>query len=82
MLILDKQKTFFFINSTICGTPYFIAPEVLNKQGHSFKSDIWALGCIFYVLLTCQYPFYADTIKVYKTVVCISKYVLEFFMNL
>lgn len=36
----------FFISRTICGTPNYLSPEVLNKQGHGCESDIWALGCV------------------------------------
>lgn len=36
---------------TLCGTPNYIAPEVLCKKGHSFEVDVWSLGCILYVLL-------------------------------
>lgn len=31
---------------TICGTPNYLSPEVLNKQGHCCESDVWALGCV------------------------------------
>lgn len=34
---------------TVCGTPNYIAPEVLQKKGHSYEADIWALGCIMLV---------------------------------
>ncbi|KAM8961047.1 inactive serine/threonine-protein kinase PLK5 [Pelodytes ibericus] len=47
----------------ICGTPNYLSPEVLAKDGHSFKSDIWALGCIMYTLLTGYSPFRARSQK-------------------
>jgi len=31
---------------SVCGTPNYIAPEVLSKTGHSFEVDTWALGCV------------------------------------
>ncbi|XP_030365615.1 inactive serine/threonine-protein kinase PLK5-like [Strigops habroptila] len=29
----------------LCGTPSFLAPEVLDRKGHGVPSDVWALGC-------------------------------------
>jgi serine/threonine protein kinase len=34
------------IDSTLCGTPNYIAPEVLSRQGHGYEADLWAMGCI------------------------------------
>ena len=39
---------------TICGTPNYISPEVLNKEGHGFPADVWALGCVMFALLVGQ----------------------------
>ncbi len=37
---------------TICGTPNYIAPEILDgKTGHSYEVDVWSLGVIIYTLL-------------------------------
>ncbi|XP_030190935.1 inactive serine/threonine-protein kinase PLK5 [Lynx canadensis] len=43
----------------LCGTPNFLAPEVISGSGHSCQSDIWALGCIMYTALTGAPPFTA-----------------------
>ncbi|XP_059146035.1 serine/threonine-protein kinase PLK1-like [Physella acuta] len=48
---------------TVCGTPNYIAPEVLQKKGHSFEADIWAVGCITYALLVGRPPFETTTLK-------------------
>lgn len=41
-----------------CGTPNYIAPEVINgSDGHSFEVDVWAVGVIIFTLLTGTPPF-------------------------
>ncbi|XP_077286724.1 serine/threonine-protein kinase GA29083 [Arctopsyche grandis] len=40
---------------TICGTPTYIAPEILLESGYGFKIDVWAAGVILYILL-CGFP--------------------------
>ncbi|RXN06395.1 serine threonine- kinase PLK1 [Labeo rohita] len=48
---------------TLCGTPNYIAPEVLCKKGHSFEVDVWSLGCILYTLLVGKPPFETSCLK-------------------
>ncbi|XP_020660439.3 serine/threonine-protein kinase PLK1 [Pogona vitticeps] len=48
---------------TLCGTPNYIAPEVLGKKGHSFEVDVWSIGCIMYTLLVGRPPFETSCLK-------------------
>lgn len=51
---------------TICGTPNYIAPEVLGGKntGHSFEVDVWAIGIMMYALLVGKPPFQAKDVQV------------------
>jgi serine/threonine protein kinase len=51
--VLDK--TF-----TLCGTPLYIAPEVILNRGHNYGADHWSLGCLIYEMLTGRTPFYEN----------------------
>ena len=48
---------------TVCGTPNYIAPEILNNLGHSFEVDMWSIGCILYTLLVGKPPFETKTLE-------------------
>nr|CAD7394163.1 unnamed protein product [Timema cristinae] len=48
---------------TLCGTPNYIAPEILNKKGHSYEVDVWSIGCIMYTLLIGKPPFETSSLK-------------------
>lgn len=45
----------------ILGTPDYVAPEVLQYEPLSLKTDIWSIGVLAYVLLTGRSPFGGDT---------------------
>jgi len=45
---------------SVCGTPEYLAPEVLFKMGHGKAVDWWTLGAIIYEMLTGFPPFYTN----------------------
>jgi serine/threonine protein kinase len=63
----DSQQNQF---STVCGTPGFVAPEVIIGKGYGFEVDLWATGVIAYILLCGQPPFAAkDRDELFRTIV-------------
>ena len=59
--VLDKEESLL---ETMCGTPNYVAPEILTGKKYDFKCDIWSLGVIAYLLLSGGYlPFFINPRK-------------------
>lgn len=63
----DDEKRF-----TVCGTPNYIAPEILNEDcGYQYSADVWSLGVILYVLIIGKPPFESiNTDTLYQKIKC------------
>ncbi|KAL2134903.1 hypothetical protein VTI74DRAFT_10538 [Chaetomium olivicolor] len=62
-LLLTGKDMQVMRRTTLCGTPNYIAPEILEKgkKGHDHMVDIWSLGIIVFAMLTSKPPFQSST---------------------
>ena len=52
--------------TTVCGTPVYLAPEIINNRGHDEKVDIWCIGVLLFELMTGFAPFQGNDVQTVK----------------
>ncbi|MEX0597421.1 MAG: serine/threonine-protein kinase [Candidatus Paceibacterota bacterium] len=57
---------------TMCGSPLYMSPEIIEHQKYTAKSDLWSIGIIIYQLIYHRHPYencknYAELVKLIKT---------------
>ena len=57
---------------TLCGTPLYMAPEIMKYKNYTIKADLWSIGIIMYQMLVGKPPYNAKTF--YQLVKMIDKY--------
>lgn len=50
-------------NMTMCGTPLYMSPQIVQEDEYSMKTDIWSFGAIFFEMLTGNTPFQSKSMK-------------------
>jgi serine/threonine protein kinase len=56
---------------SLCGTPYWMPPEVIRQSGHNRHADIWSLGCTVYEMLM-GHPPWTDKKDIIQVFLCIA----------
>ena len=65
-IMKDVISAVYFLQ-TVCGTPIYLAPEIIKEQAHDDKVDIWCIGVLLFELITGSVPFQGKEIETLKS---------------
>ena len=60
-----------------CGTPAYIAPEILRNRGYGLNVDLWSAGVVLFAMLYGTVPFKAQTMEELHSLILKGKYLLK-----
>lgn len=70
-----KHSNAIDMNKTICGSPLYMAPEILSSSPYSTVSDLWSIGIVLFEMISGRTPYYAENIDdLQKNIQCASQF--------
>jgi serine/threonine protein kinase len=60
-----------------CGTPAYIAPEILRNKGYGLNVDLWSAGVVLFAMLYGTVPFKAQSMEELHQLILKGKYLLK-----
>jgi len=73
-LAYDFNSHFDHLAQTMCGSPLYISPEILDNKDYDYKTDVWSVGCILAEMASLTYTFYGGSLAAIFELIKAGKY--------
>jgi len=70
----DSRCSFGHVGVTMCGTPNYFSPEIVNGERYGAPSDAWAVGLLSFEILTLSHPFLGGSLAALLKRICEGEY--------